>query len=84
MHPQLKTKGSPHCCSSRKVVVMGFSMGGYVAAAFAAAHPDRVAGVLLGACSHDAHTCTLRMVGKMAELVYIMCSYKTKSGFIYK
>uniref|UniRef100_A0A383VKF6 AB hydrolase-1 domain-containing protein n=1 Tax=Tetradesmus obliquus TaxID=3088 RepID=A0A383VKF6_TETOB len=67
----------------QKVVVMGFSMGGYVAAAFAAAHPELTAGVLMAACAHDAHTCTWKMVGRSAELVYKMCSYKTKSGFIY-
>lgn len=71
-------------CDAPQVVVMGFSMGGYVAAAFAAAHPELTAGVLMAACAHDAHTCTWKMVGRSAELVYKMCSYKTKSGFIYK
>lgn len=63
---------------------MGFSMGGYIAAAFAAAHPDMIAGVLMGACAHNAHTTTWKLVGKLAEFVYKVCSYKTKSGFIYK
>ena len=63
---------------------MGFSMGGYVTAAFAAAYPDLTAGVLLGACAHNAHTFTWKMVGMMAEGVYAVCSDKTKSGFIYK
>lgn len=67
-----------------QVVMMGFSMGGYVTAAFAAAHPELTAGVLLGACAHDAHTFTWKMVGHLAELVYKVCSYKTKSGFITK
>ena len=67
-----------------QVVMMGFSMGGFVAAAFAAAHPEMMAGVVLGACAHNAHTGTWKMIGHMANLVYKVCSYKTKSGFIYK
>lgn len=63
---------------------MGFSMGGYVAAAFAAKHPELTAGVVMCACAHDAHTTTWTMVGRLAELVYALCSYKTKSGFVYK
>lgn len=62
-----------------QVVMMGFSMGGYVTAAFAAAHPDMVCGVLLAACAHDTHTLTWKLVGKTAEAVYRLCSYKTKS-----
>jgi pimeloyl-ACP methyl ester carboxylesterase len=62
-----------------QVVMMGFSMGGYVAAAFAARYPHLLAGVLLGACAHDAHTIKWQLVGKMAEAVYAVCSYKTKS-----
>jgi len=58
---------------------MGFSMGGYVAAAFAAAHPELLAGVLLGACCHDAHTLTWQLVGRMAEVVYKVCSDRTKA-----
>lgn len=63
----------------RQVVMMGFSMGGYVAAAFAAAHPELLAGVLMGACCHDAHTLTWQLMGRMAELVYKMCSDRTKA-----
>ncbi|KAF6253263.1 Alpha/Beta hydrolase protein [Scenedesmus sp. NREL 46B-D3] len=69
--------------AGQKVVVMGFSMGGFVAAAFAAGHPELAAGVVMVACAHDAHTATWRMVRRSAEMVYRMCSYKTKSGFIY-
>ena len=50
--------------------MMGFSMGGYVAAAFAATYPDLMAGVVMGACGHDPHTTTWKMVGKLAEFVY--------------
>lgn len=62
-----------------QVVMMGFSMGGYVAAAFAATHPDLVAGVVMGACAHDAHTTTWKLVGYMSQAVYAVCSHKTKS-----
>jgi len=41
---------------SFQVVVMGFSMGGYVAAALAASHPDLMAGVVIAAAAHDCHT----------------------------
>eukprot|EP00775_Hariotina_reticulata_P012948 gene12948-13076_t len=68
----------------RKVVVMGFSMGGYVAAAFAAAHPDLMAGVVIAAAAHDCHTLSWKLVGKAAECVYAVCSPKVKSQFIYK
>lgn len=68
----------------RRVLLMGFSMGGYVAAAFAAAHPELLAGVVLGACGHDTHTAMWQLIGRMAEAVYALCSPKTKSGFIYK
>lgn len=61
---------------------MGFSMGGYVAAAFAARHPELVCGVLMGACCHDAHSASWKMVGRLAELVYKLCSYKTKSQVV--
>lgn len=70
--------------AGKKVVMMGFSMGGYVAAAFAAAHPELLAGVLLGACCHDAHTLTWQLVGRMAEVVYKVCSDRTKAQFMYK
>lgn len=59
--------------------MMGFSMGGYVAAAFAAKYPELVAGVVLGGCSHDAHTWKWTLIGRMAEMVYAVCSPKTKS-----
>lgn len=58
---------------------MGFSMGGYVAAAFAATHPDLVAGVVMGACAHDTHTTTWKLVGYMSQAVYAVCSPRTKS-----
>lgn len=58
---------------------MGFSMGGYVAAAFAATHPEMCAGVVMGACCHDCHTLKWKLVGHMAEAVYAVCSDKTKS-----
>lgn len=58
---------------------MGFSMGGYVAAAFAAAHPEMCAGVVMGACAHDCHNFKWKMVGHMAEAVYNVCADKTKS-----
>jgi pimeloyl-ACP methyl ester carboxylesterase len=64
--------------------MMGFSMGGYVAAAFAARYPELLAGVLLGACAHDAHTFKWQLVGKMAEAVYAVCSYKTKSQVTWR
>lgn len=72
------------CSHCLQVVLMGFSMGGYVVAAFAARHPELTAGVVMAACAHDAHTATWKMVGKMAEWVYAGCSYKTKAAFIYK
>lgn len=67
-----------------KVVMMGFSMGGYVTAAFAARHPDLVCGVVLGGCCHDTHTFMWGLIGRLAELVYAVCSPKTKSQFIFK
>lgn len=62
-----------------QVVMMGFSMGGYVTAGFAAAHPDLVAGVVMGACCHDCHTFKWSIIGHLAEGVYAVCSDKTKS-----
>lgn len=62
-----------------QVVMMGFSMGGYITAAFAARHPDLVTGVVLGGCCHDTHTFMWRLIGRLAELVYAVCSPKTKS-----
>lgn len=67
-----------------QVVMMGFSMGGYVAAALAATHPDLVAGVVMGACAHDTHTTTWKMVGYMSQAVYAVCSPKTKSQVSYQ
>jgi pimeloyl-ACP methyl ester carboxylesterase len=66
-----------------QVVMMGFSMGGYVAAAFAATHPDLVAGLVMGACAHDTHTTTWKLVGYMSQAVYAVCSPKTKSQVSY-
>jgi pimeloyl-ACP methyl ester carboxylesterase len=59
-------------------------MGGYVAAAYAAAHPGHVAGVVLGACAHDTHTRAWKLLGHVSEFVYRLCSYRTKAGFIYR
>jgi pimeloyl-ACP methyl ester carboxylesterase len=39
------------CGASGKVVVVGLSLGGYLALAWAARRPDRVAGVVAAACS---------------------------------
>jgi len=38
---------------SRRAVVVGLSLGGYVAIEVAAAHPDRVAGLMLAGCSTE-------------------------------
>jgi pimeloyl-ACP methyl ester carboxylesterase len=64
------TKEAP----GKRVVVAGFSMGGYVTAAYAAAHPEVMAGALLGACAHDTHTRSWRMMGNVADFVYKVCS----------
>ncbi|GBF94565.1 hypothetical protein Rsub_06680 [Raphidocelis subcapitata] len=66
----------------QKLLVAGFSMGGYAAAAYAAAHPERVAGAILSGCAHDTTTLFWTAVGRFADVVYAACSYKTKSGFI--
>lgn len=63
------TKEAP----GQRVVVAGFSMGGYVTAAYAAAHPEVMAGALLGACAHDTHTRSWRMMGNVADFVYKVC-----------
>jgi pimeloyl-ACP methyl ester carboxylesterase len=39
---------------SRRAVVVGLSLGGYVAIEAAAAHPERVAGLVLAGCSAEA------------------------------
>ena len=66
----------------QKVLIIGFSMGGYIAAAFAAAHPDLIAGCVLSGCAHDTTGLFWYAVGRFADAVYAACSYKTKSGFI--
>ena len=53
-----------------------------MAAAYAAAHPERVAGAILSGCAHDTTTLFWTAVGRFADGVYAACSYKTKSGFI--
>lgn len=74
----LSAKRTVHavCC---QVVMMGFSIGGYITAAFAARHQDLVTGVVLVGCCNDTHTFMWRLIGRLAELVYAVCSPKTKS-----
>lgn len=74
------TKEAPN----QRVVMAGFSMGGFVTAAFAAQHPELLAGAVLAACAHNARTFSWRVMGHLSDFVYKVCSYETKSGFIYK
>jgi pimeloyl-ACP methyl ester carboxylesterase len=58
---------------------MGFSMGGYIAAAFAARYPHLLAGVLLGGCCHDMHNIKSQLMGRIAAALCRMRSYRTRS-----
>jgi pimeloyl-ACP methyl ester carboxylesterase len=62
-----------------QVVMMGFAMGGYIAAAFAAAHPDLLAGVLMGGCCTDAHSLRWQLLARMTQATLALRTYRAKS-----
>lgn len=52
-----------------RAVIVGLSLGGYVAIEVAAAHPDRVAGLVLAGCSAEAVGPTAHPFGLLATLM---------------
>lgn len=71
-----------YCCVHHgllQVVMMGFSMGGYITAAFAATYPELLAGVLLGGCCRDTHSLKWQLPGQLVQAVHALSSYRTKS-----
>lgn len=73
------TDGWNDACAVLQVVMMGFGMGGYVAAAFAAKYSDVLAGVLMGGCCHDEHNIGSQLLHRVAGALYRMCSYRKRS-----